>query len=389
VAIFFFLSLAVVCVLHYLLYASATRFLALTHPEAKRALFWLLILLGLSFIPSAVLMRIWPGRLSGFFYFAAAFWMGLFIYLLLAAILSWLVFISGKLTGFSPNMRAVFILTCLLAAGVAVYGTFRAMYPVLRPVDITLKGLPGAWREKTIVQLSDVHLGAIRGPGFLERIVAKTNSVRPELVLITGDLFDGISGADLSVFIPLLNRLEATRGVFFVTGNHEGYLGLKSPLATLSKTGIKVLENEVVDIDGLQIIGIPFPEHNQQNDVHSLLTESSVYAAQKPGILMYHTPTNIGTQHSSLSSQQNDTYWQPDTDTTAASSQGIDLQLSGHTHGGQLFPFTLLTGIIFSGYDYGLHREGDFQIYITSGAGTWGPPMRVACPPEIPVIRLH
>jgi predicted MPP superfamily phosphohydrolase len=263
------------------------------------------------------------------------------------------------------------------------------MYPVLKPVDITLEGLPGAWRGKTIVQLSDVHLGAIRGPGFLERIVAKIDSVRPEVILITGDLFDGVSGGDLSVFIPLLNRLEATRGVFFVTGNHEGYLGLKNPLAILSKTDIKVLENEVVDMDGIQIIGIPYPEHNQPNSALRLLSESGLYAPQKPGILMYHTPTSIGASHSSMESQQTGTYWRPDTDMTVAGSAGIDLQLSGHTHAGQFFPFTLLTGIIFSGYDYGLHREGGFQIYITSGAGTWGPPMRVACPPEIPVIRLN
>jgi predicted MPP superfamily phosphohydrolase len=389
VAVFFFLSLAVVCTLHYLLYVSGVQFLALTHPVARRALFWLLILLGISFIPSAVLMRVWPGRLSGVFYFATAFWVGLFIYLLLAAIFSWLVFISGKLTGFSPDMRTVFTLACLLAVGVAVFGTFRAMYPVLKPVDITLKGLPEAWRGKTLVQLSDVHLGTIRGPKFLEQIIEKVNSVRPELILITGDLFDGVSAGNMSDFTSALGRLRAARGVFFVTGNHEGYLGTETPLAILSKTGIRILEHEVVDIDGLQIIGIPFPEHNRPNDVRSLLTESRVYDAEKPGILLYHTPTSIDTNHTDRRSQQTGTYWRPDTDMTAARSMGIDLQLSGHSHGGQFFPFTLLTGFIFSGYDYGLHREGDFQIYITRGAGTWGPPMRVGCPPEIPVIRLQ
>jgi predicted MPP superfamily phosphohydrolase len=181
----------------------------------------------------------------------------------------------------------------------------------------------------------------------------------------------------------------AVRGSLFVTGNHEGYLGLEKPLAALSKTNIKVLDNEVIDMDGLQIIGIPFPEHNHPNDVLESLATATVYDPGKPGILLYHTPTSINTHHEDRSSQQTGTYWRPDTGMAAAKSLGIDLQLSGHSHGGQLFPFTLLTRIIFRGYDYGLHRNGDFQIYITSGAGTWGPPMRVACPPEIPVIRLQ
>jgi predicted MPP superfamily phosphohydrolase len=283
----------------------------------------------------------------------------------------------------------VFLAGCILAFGVAVYGTFRAMYPSLKPIDITLKGLPEAWHGKTIVQLSDVHLGTIRGTGFLEEIITRVNSVHPELILITGDLFDGVSGGKLSQFVELLNRLEAEKGIFFVTGNHEGYLGLSEPLSALSHTKIKHLDNDVVKLDGVQIIGISFPEHDQENNVRELLENPALYNPEKPSILMYHTPTDIEVYHTDRNSQQTSTYWRPDTRMTFAKSMGVDLQLSGHSHGGQLFPFNLLTRFIYRGYDYGLHREGDFQIYITSGAGTWGPPMRVACPPEIPVITLH
>jgi len=387
--VFFFTSLAAICALHYLLYVSTVQFIAFFDPGVKKILFWLLILLSLSFIPSAVLMRAWPGRLSGLLYFAAAFWMGLFIYLLLAALLSWCILGFGKLSGLMPNMRVVFLGGCILALGVAVYGTCRAMYPTLKPVDITLEGLPEAWRGKTVVQLSDIHLGAIRGPGFLERIIAQVAGVHPDLIFITGDLFDGVGGRDLTDFIAPLNRLEATRGIFFVTGNHEGYLGLKKPLAVLSKTNIRVLNNEVIDMDGLQIIGIPFPEHNQPSNVRRFLHNSTVYDARKPGILLYHTPTNIGTSHADRDAQQTGTYWRPDTGMAVAKAVGLDLQLSGHTHGGQLFPFTLLTRSIFRGHDHGLNREENCQVYTTSGAGTWGPPIRVACPPEIPVILLH
>ncbi len=386
---FLLISLGIIFGLHVLLYATTVRFAAISDPAIRRMLFWLLILLGLSFAPGAILMRTRPGIVSTIVYVAAAFWMGLFIYLLMASALSWVVFGLGKLTGLAPNMRVVFLGACIAAAGITVYGTLRAEYPSLKPVTVTLKDLPKTWRGETIVQLSDVHLGAIRGSEFLNRIVTKVNAVHPDLILITGDLFDGMGGRPLSDFIAPLNRLEAARGIFFVTGNHEGYLGLKAPLATLSQTKIHVLNNEIVDIDGLQIIGIPFPEHGRKNDVRGLLTDPDRYDPSKPSILMYHTPSDIETNHADRESQQTHTYWRPNTDMAFARSMGIDLQLSGHTHRGQFFPFTLLTRYIYKGFDYGLHRIGDFQIYITSGAGTWGPPMRVACPPEIPVITLN
>lgn len=386
---FLFISLGVLFGAHYLLYATLVRFDVVSNPGLKRLLFWLLTALSLSFFSSAILMRTLPGVLSSLLYTAAAFWLGLFIYLLLATILSWGLFGLAKIGGGAPNMRTVLIACWLLAAAVAIQGTWRARHPRLKPIDITLKGLPDAWQDKTIIQLSDLHLGGVQGTGFLKRVAALANSVHPELILITGDLFDGISSVNLSDFIEPLNRLEAAQGIFFTTGNHEGYLGLTTPLRVLSQTKITVLQNEIVDINGLQVIGIPFPEHNRENHAADLLTTSGGYNPGKPSILMYHTPTDIVEYFSDRADQQTNTYWRPDTGMRFAKSTGVDLQLSGHTHHGQLFPFTLLTRYIYNGFDYGLHRDGDFQIYITSGVGTWGPPMRVACPPEIPVFRLN
>ncbi len=386
---FLFIILGIICTLHYLLYATLVRFGVVSNPGLKRVLFWLLMVLGLSFFPAAILMRTFPGVPSNLLYMTAAFWLGLFIYLLLATLLSWGVFGLGKLAGITLNIRLVLIACWVFAAAVAIQGTWRARYPTLKPIDITLKDLPDAWQGKTVIQLSDVHLGAVQGPEFLKRVTTLVNSVHPELILITGDLFDGVSGGNLADFIEPLNRLESARGIFFATGNHEGYLGLKAPLNILTRTKITVLDNEVADINGLQIIGIPFPEHNRKNNARNVFEDSATYSAGKPSILMYHTPTNIGEQFSDRENQQTNTYWRPDTSMRFVKNAGVDLQLSGHTHRGQLFPFTLLTRYIFKGYDYGLHRDGDFQIYITSGVGTWGPPMRVACPPEIPVFRLN
>ena len=142
-------------------------------------------------------------------------------------------------------------------------------------------------------------------------------------------------------------------------------------------------------MDGLQIVGISFPEHHLESRALSLLTQAGSFDAGKPSILLYHTPTNIAEHNTDRGSQQTRTYWFPDTSMALAKEVGIDLQLSGHTHKGQLFPVGFLTKAIYNGYDYGLHKDGRFHIYVSGGVGTWGPPLRVGSPPEIVVIELH
>jgi predicted MPP superfamily phosphohydrolase len=306
----------------------------------------------------------------------------------MALILLWAFYGAARLLGRLPDMKTLTVIFILAAVSVSAYGFRKARNPVLTRIGVKIEGLPEQWRNKTIVQLSDVHLGAFQGTGFFSKIVERVNNLHPELVLITGDLFDGMGG-DLPSFIPLLNSLEAVSGVFFVTGNHEGYLGLKEPLQVLEQTKIKVLDNEVVDIQGLQIVGIPFPERGNDNKAVALLTEDSSYDPNKPAILMYHTPTNIGESQQDRASQRRGIYWSVGTNITLAKKAGIDLQLSGHTHHGQFFPFVYLTGIIYAGRDYGLHQDGTFQLFVSSGTGTWGPPFRTGCVSEIVAIELH
>jgi predicted MPP superfamily phosphohydrolase len=306
----------------------------------------------------------------------------------MALIAGWLVLGLGKLVGFMPNMRMVFLCLLIAAVGVSLYGLWRARHPVFHQVDVTLDGLPDHWRNRLVVQLSDVHLGSINKTGFLERLIGKVNSVNPDLILITGDLFDGMGG-NLDSFIKPLKTMKAGNGIFFITGNHEGYLGLKQPLSVIRETNIRILDNEICEIDGLQIVGISFPEHHQENTARDLLTVSGSYDAHKPSILLYHTPTSLEEHHADRGSQQANTYWFPNTAMTLAKEVGIDLQLSGHTHRGQLFPFVWLTRAIYKGYDYGLHKDGSFHLYVSSGVGTWGPPMRIGAPPEIVVITLR
>jgi predicted MPP superfamily phosphohydrolase len=264
---------------------------------------------------------------------------------------------------------------------------WNASHPEIKEIDISISGLPGYWKDKKIVQLSDVHLGVINGPGFMTRVAEKVNSIEPDLVVITGDLFDGMGGG-FSSFIQPLKSIKAEKGVFFVTGNHEGYLGLDKPLSTLRKTGIRILENEVAEIEGLQIVGLGFPEFNKANGLKKIFEGPDHLDRDKPNILLYHTPTDIGENHLDMGDQQANTYWNPDTGLTTAKNMGIDLQLSGHTHAGQFFPFTWIAQRIYQEYNYGLHGDGTFQIYVSSGVGTWGPPLRLGSPSEIVLIRL-
>lgn len=373
---------------HYWLFSTVMRFFPIGDPGIRKTALWVMVFLALSFFPSAILVRLHFNIITHLFYHFSCIWLGFFLHLLMALVLIWAVFGAGKLLGFAPDMRMVVIGFFLLAWVVSLYGMWQARNPIIKRIEVEIKGLPDHWRGRTIVHLSDVHLGAIQKASFMYRVAEKVNSVNPDLILITGDLFDGMGG-DLSSFIQPLNSLKAPLGIFFVTGNHEGYLGLARPLSILEKTAVRVLDNEIVDLKGLQIIGINFPEHDRRNDARKLLAASGSYDPDKPSILLYHTPTNIAEYHTDRGSQQVSTYWFPDTSMKLAKERGIDLQLSGHTHRGQLFPFGMLARAIYHGYEYGLHTDGDFHLYVSSGVGTWGPPMRTEGSSEIVLIQLH
>jgi hypothetical protein len=163
-------------------------------------------------------------------------------------------------------------------------------------------------------------------------------------------------------------------------------LGLKEPVAVIEESKVRLLDNEVTDVKGLQLVGLRFPEHDSDQDHCEIKGEID---PDRPSILMYHTPTDVTGSAANRGEQQNRTYLSPDTTFDFAQRHSIDLQLSGHTHQGQFFPFTLLTSWIYNGYDYGLHRIGSFTLYTTSGTGTWGPPIRLASQSEIVVITLQ
>lgn len=387
VILFLAVILAITTGAHLLLYKAIVNFWEITSPWVKSILLVVLLLLALSFMASFFLLRIQENQFTIGFYIFSATWTGLFLNLLLAAGACWLLISLLRIIGQNPNTRWIAAVGLILAMLYTAYGIWNALHPRVKDVTVTLKGLPPEWQNKTMVQLSDIHLGYVHGQRFLDNIITKVNAIQPEIIFITGDLFDGMDASFFDLIKPL-DQLSAPQGVFFVTGNHETYVGLKRALDVLSQTRIRVLNNEVINVDGLEIIGIGYPGIHKKNDIRGLEKLEQPSSNHTPRILLFHTPTSIRLKDEDEFGQHFSTYWIPDTSFTLPQELGVDLQLSGHSHAGQIVPFSLLTKLIYKGYDYGLRREGDFSIYTTSGVGTWGPPMRTGNSPEIVVIKL-
>jgi uncharacterized protein len=241
----------------------------------------------------------------------------------------------------------------------------------VREVNVALGRLPKTLSGLTIVQLTDMHIGSIAGKSFAERIVEKTNALRPDAVVITGDLVDG-SVAALRDQVSPIARLKARFGVYFVTGNHEYYSGVENWLAEIERMGIRVLRNERVQIgdrgDTIDLAGVDDlggegfgPQHGPDyaRAFRDLDPEREI-------VLLAHRPRQV----------------------IEAAKANVGLHLAGHTHGGQIWPWGYMVRLT-EPYVSGLHRHTEkTQIYVSRGTGCWGPPMRLFTPAEITKVIL-
>ncbi len=361
-------SLIVALCGHVLLYFTIIRFFGISKKAHRRGLAGLLTFLYISAMLASYVAHLYDNAATRAFYFFGWFWLGLFLYLLMAAIACWLILGMARLAGRRLNTVITGVLFFFIAFAYSVYGAWNASNPQVTDVRVSIKGLPDNWKGRTIVQLTDVHLGFVYRACFLSKVVAKVNGLHPDMVVITGDLFDGMDG-DLSELAGPLSDLHAPEGVYFVTGNHETYLGVEKAFSVLKKTGVTILNDEVRDIDGLQLIGIGYPERGRREPKipGKVLKTLPGFVPGKPTVLLFHAPVFIN----------------------EARDAGVGLQLSGHTHKGQLFPIEYISRRIFKEYVYGLHHLGDYSIYTSSGVGTWGPPMRTGNTPEIVDITLE
>ncbi|WP_238009183.1 metallophosphoesterase [Dactylosporangium sp. AC04546] len=253
-----------------------------------------------------------------------------------------------------------------LSVGAVGVGTYQALgEPQLKRVPVRLAKLPASMDGFRIALVSDIHLGPLLGRSHTERIVRIINSVDADLVAVVGDLVDG-SVAELGSAAEPLQDLKARHGSFFVTGNHEYFSGYQEWVDEVNSLGVRVLRNERVDIQGLDLAGVNDVTGSDVGDGPDFAKALGGRDPARPVVLLAHQPV-----------QAHD-----------AAKHGVDLQLSGHTHGGQMVPFNLLVALE-APVVAGLGNVDGTQVYVTRGAGFWGPPVRFGAPPDISVVELH
>jgi uncharacterized protein len=328
---------------------------------------WIKLLLGflsVSFVAASVLAFRYTNAALRAFYRAAAVWLGLLTFLFLAAVFSWIVFGIAQLARLDVNFHRTVELLLGVALVAGFYGVFNAGWTRITRATVRLANLPAAWRGRRAALISDLHLGHVRNGSFLRRMVAKILSEDPDAIFIAGDLYDG-TAIDAGRAAEPLNKLTAPHGVYFVAGNHEQFGDDSKYLRAIAATGVRVLTNEKVEVDGLQIIGVPY--RNAQNGTFASILHNIRLDRDRASILLTHAP-----DHPEI-----------------AEAAGVSLQLSGHTHLGQFIPWSWMARGIYRQFVYGLSRIGKMQVFTSSGAGTWGPPLRLGSNPEIVVLEFE
>jgi predicted MPP superfamily phosphohydrolase len=311
----------------------------------------LLIIAVISYPLAAMIERVVSNTATRIFYTGASAWMGISFYLLTFIIIYSLLSLVLKIPGETAGIIIV-LLTIVLSA----YSLINSLYLNINKIEIPLNHLKNDMR---VVQLSDIHIGSIRNSSYMEKIVKKTNEIDPEIIFITGDMVDGSARLHTNTF-DAINKLKAP--VFFITGNHETYEGLDEVFRVLRNTHMNILRDEMVEYNGIQVIGVEYSfELNHMENVLSKLPINN----EKPSIMLYHLPTEIKN----------------------VARAGIGLQLSGHTHAGQMFPFNYLVRLMFR-YMHGIYKYDGTYLHVSPGTGTWGPPMRLGSRCEITVITL-
>lgn len=315
----------------------------------KNSLYILTLLATFSVPVSIYIEKKLTNILSKIFYIISTLWMGILNLAL------FLLLIYEFIRPFYI-IQSIGIIIVIIVAILTLISVINASIVIIKNVEIPIKNLK---KEITIVQLSDLHIGTIRGSSFLKKIIEKTKKINPDLVLITGDLVDNNSRVKTGMFEDF-KKLKSL--IYFITGNHEVYEGINEIYSHLGASNIEILDNKMVNFNEIQIIGIEFSE--DKNHVKKELDKMGIDKI-KPSVLMYHSPEGF----------------------EDAKTFGIDLQLAGHTHYGQIFPFNFLVRMRYK-YTKGLYDLKGMFLYVSPGTGTWGPYMRLGSRNEITVLRL-
>ncbi len=349
---------------HLFLYETWTFSSPSANPSDRAWIKLALGLLSISFVGASLLAFRYTNSAVRAFYKAAAIWTGLVSFLFFAALSAWIILAITRIAGASVDFHRLveWLFGAAFVAG--LYGVFNASWTRITRATVRLANLPPAWRGRTAALISDIHLGHVRNGSFLRRLVAKVLREKPDAIFIAGDLYDG-TAIDAKQAAQPLSDLKAPQGVYFVAGNHEQFGDDSKYLHAVAAAGVRVLSSEKVEVDGLQIIGVPYNHATREEHLASALRHVRV-DRDRASILLIHAPDHPAT----------------------AEAAGVSLQLSGHTHLGQFIPWSWMARRFYREFVYGLRRIGRMQIFTSSGAGTWGPPLRLGSNPEIVMLQF-
>jgi uncharacterized protein len=355
----------VLLLVHFFLYETWAFSPVGQHGSGASGPKFVISLLSVSFIAASLLAFRYTNAAVRALYKVSAVWLGLLSFLLLGAVGTWVVYGLGRLV--KLHLPFHWILEVLSGIGLVLgtYGLFNASWTRITRATVRLANLPATWRGRKAALISDLHLGHVRNGSFLRHMVAKVLREEPDAIFIAGDLFDG-TAIDARHAADPLKELTAPQGVYFVAGNHEQFGNDSKYLNAVAAAGVRVLNNEKVEVDGMQIIGVPYRNAFERSRFASILGAIGL-DRKRASILLTHAPDN------------------PEVAETA----GVSLQLSGHTHLGQFVPWSWIARWIYRQFAYGLSRIGNLQVFTSSGAGTWGPPLRLGSNPEIVMLEFQ
>ncbi len=346
-------------------------------PVLRFVFFGLILLLVLAYPAGRFLERRLGNSVSALVITIGAYYFALMIYLLLAAWVVDLLRLGDKFFGLFPeavrrNPQRAAEVTFFIGFGAAVLtvvlGHLNTLHPRIKKLDLKIDKAAGELKVLNIVSASDIHVGTVTGPETLERIIALMNSLNPDLAFLPGDIFDeDVSGERAQEVSRILRSLRAPLGVFACTGNHDYYAGIERCLENLKLGGVTVLQDQAAKVAGsFYLLGRKDPSSVRRGERRTPLKDIAAGCDPSlPLILLDHQPLRL----------------------EEAAQNGIDFQISGHTHAGQLFPLNLINQLVWEVY-WGYSLKGRTQYYVSCGAGTWGPPVRTGSCPEIVQVRL-
>lgn len=334
------------------------------------------LFLSISYIAGRALERNSISPLSSSLIWIGSFWLGMMVYFLFGVILLDILRLINHFTGLFPAIlvrdwtKTKFITAIALTAIViitVVAGRINAITPRVFTMNIKVGKKADPLKSLNIVAASDIHLGTIIGNGRLNYLVNKINSMNPDIILLPGDIVDEDLGPVIKQNLgETLKKLNSRYGVYAITGNHEFYGGVEAATRYLTDHGIEMLRDKTLKInDSFYLIGREDRTLNQVRKRKTLQELMADVDKSKPVIMMDHQPFELD----------------------EAVQSGVDLQLSGHTHHGQLWPFNFITNRVYE-VSWGFKKKENTNIYVSSGFGGWGPPIRLGNRPEIVNIKL-